>query len=136
MRILVIGPSPTKSKGGMATVIREIQEDKKLNEKYEIDVFESYIDGNVIIRIVYSVYRYILFLLTRRNYQIYHIHAASYGSIFRKGYYVRAAKRWNKRVILHIHGAAFMDFYAHLNETKKKKVIQILDAADMVIALS
>lgn len=136
MKILVIGPSPTKSKGGMATVIREIQEDEKLNKQYKIDVFESYIDGNVIIRILYSVYRYILFLLTKRNYQIYHIHAASYGSIFRKGYYVRAAKSWKKKVILHIHGASFMDFYAELSQPKKKKVIDILNTADMVIALS
>lgn len=136
MKILVIGPSPTKSKGGMATVIREIQEDEKLNKRHKIDVFESYIDGNIIVRILYSVYRYILFLLTKRNYQIYHIHAASYGSIFRKGYYVRAAKRWKKKVILHIHGAAFMDFYTQLSESKKKKVIQILNEADMVIALS
>ena len=28
MRILVIGPSPTRSKGGMATVIEEIAKDK------------------------------------------------------------------------------------------------------------
>lgn len=34
MKILVIGPSPTRSKGGMATVIEEIAKDKKLNEKF------------------------------------------------------------------------------------------------------
>ena len=28
MRILVVGPSPTRSKGGMATVIEEIEKDK------------------------------------------------------------------------------------------------------------
>ena len=31
MKILVVGPSPTRSKGGMATVIEEIEKDKKLN---------------------------------------------------------------------------------------------------------
>ena len=46
MKILVIGPSPVRSKGGMATVIEEIVKDKKLNEEFEIDVYESYIDGN------------------------------------------------------------------------------------------
>ena len=46
MKILVIGPSPIRSKGGMATVIEEIVKDKKLNEEFEIDVYESYIDGN------------------------------------------------------------------------------------------
>ena len=42
MKILVIGPSPIRSKGGMATVIEEIVKDKKLNEEFEIDVYESY----------------------------------------------------------------------------------------------
>ena len=136
MKILVIGPSPVRSKGGMATVIEEIVKDKKLNEEFEIDVYESYIDGNKLKVLLFSVISFIRFYFTKRNYDIYHIHAASYGSTFRKGWYVYAAKKWGKKVILHIHGAAFMDFYAHLSETKKKKVIQILDAADMVIALS
>ena len=46
MRILVVGPSPTRSKGGMATVIEEIEKDKTLNSKFNIDIYESYIDGN------------------------------------------------------------------------------------------
>ena len=46
MKVLIVGPSPTKSKGGMATVIEEIEKDKILNSQFEIDIFESYIDGN------------------------------------------------------------------------------------------
>ena len=42
MKILVIGPSPVRSKGGMATVIEEIVKDKKLKKEFEIDVYESY----------------------------------------------------------------------------------------------
>ena len=41
MKILVIGPSPVRSKGGMATVIEEIAKDKKLNEKFDINIYES-----------------------------------------------------------------------------------------------
>lgn len=136
MKVLVIGPSPTRSKGGMATVIREIQEDQILNSQLEIDVFESFMDGRLLVRLVFSVWRYILFLISKRDYDIYHIHAASYGSIFRKGYYVRQAKKWNKKVMLHIHGASFMDFYSKLTDQKKQKVVDILKTADMVVALS
>lgn len=55
MKILVIGPSPVRSKGGMATVIEEIVKDKKLNEEFEIDVYESYIDGNKLKVLLFSV---------------------------------------------------------------------------------
>lgn len=134
MKILVIGPSPVRSKGGMATVIEEIVKDKKLNEEFEIDVYESYIDGNKLKVLLFSVISFIHFYFTKRNYDIYHIHAASYGSTFRKGWYVYAAKKWGKKVILHIHGAEYMIFYDKSN--KKKKIRSILNAADRVIALS
>lgn len=134
MKVLVVGPSPTRSKGGMATVIEEIEKDKMLNSQFKIDIFESYIDGNKFKVLLYSIFAFLKFYFTKNNYDVYHIHAASYGSTFRKGFYVRAAKKWGKRVILHIHGAEYMVFYE--KSRKKKKIISILNTADMVIALS
>ena len=136
MRILVIGPSPTRSKGGMATVISEIAGDQDLRRKYNIDIYESYIDGGLMTRIIYSIFAFFMFCLTKRHYDIYHIHMASRGSTFRKGYYARMAKKWGKKVIVHIHGAQYMEFFSELSSPKKKKVIKILKSADMVIALS
>ena len=39
MKVLVIGPSDTKSRGGMATVISGIRNSKILSEQYEVDIF-------------------------------------------------------------------------------------------------
>lgn len=134
MKVLVIGPSPTRSKGGMATVIKEIEKDKKLNGQFDIDIYESYVDGNKLKVLIFSLFSFARFYFTKRDYDIYHIHAASYGSTFRKGWYVRALKKWGKKVILHIHGAEYMIFYE--KSKKKKEIISILKAADKVIALS
>lgn len=136
MRVLVIGPSPTKSKGGMATVIEEIEKDKKLNEQFDIDVYESFIDGNKFVRLLFSMCAFVKFCLTKRNYDLYHVHVASRGSTFRKGYYIDVIKKWNKKVILHVHGAQYLVFYDEISEKKKKCVVEILQKADMVIALS
>lgn len=136
MRVLVVGPSPEKSKGGMATVISEIRDDQQLATEYGIDIFDSFVDGGKAKRFFYSVYAFVKFFLTKRQYDVYHIHAASKGSTFRKGYYVRAAKKWGKKVILHIHGARYMEFYNGLSDKKKAEMISILKTADMVIALS
>lgn len=136
MNILVVGPSSTRSKGGMATVIREIADDKEFNEKMNIDIYESFIDGSFVKRLWFSIYSYIRFLVTKKGYDIYHIHAASRGSTFRKGYYVKLIKKWGGKVILHIHGAQYMEFYNQCSEKKKKRIIDILKSADMVIALS
>ena len=66
MRILVVGPSPTRSKGGMATVIEEIEKDKTLNSKFNIDIYESYIDGNKLKVLFFSLFSFIRFYFTKR----------------------------------------------------------------------
>ncbi len=134
VKVLVVGPSPTKSKGGMATVIEEIAKDKTLNAKFDIDIYESYVDGNKLSVLLFSIFSFIKFYFTKRGYDIYHIHVASYGSTFRKGWYVHTAKKWGGKVILHIHGAEYMLFYERSN--RKDKIVSILKEADEVIALS
>ncbi len=136
MKVLVVGPSPDRSKGGMAAVISEIRRDEKLQREFDLDIYESYIDGGMLCRAAFSVFAFLKFYFTKRNYDVYHIHAASKGSTYRKGFYVRAAKKWGKKVILHIHGAEYLVFYKKLNAKKKKKVVDILKSADLVIALS
>ena len=110
--------------------------DKKLNEQFDIDIYESFIDGNKLVRIFFSIYAFIKFCLTKRNYDLYHVHVASRGSTFRKGHYVDVIKRWNKKVILHVHGAQYLVFYDEITKKKQKRVVEILKKSDMVIALS
>lgn len=134
MRVLVIGPSPVRSKGGMATVIEEIKNDVELNKQFDIDVFESFIDGGFLKRLGYSAWAYIKFCVLKKGYDIYHIHVASYGSTFRKGWYIRTVKRWGKKVVLHVHGAEYMVFFE--KSRKKDEIVSILKRADTVVALS
>jgi len=136
MKVLLIGPSPKKSKGGMATVIQEIKDDIELNKKFDIDVLDSYIDGNIVIRLLFSIYAYMKFILFYTKYDLYHIHMASYGSAFRKAKYISFLKKHNKKVIVHIHGAAFLVFFEGLKQSKKQYIVNKLNLADMVIALS
>lgn len=136
MKVLVVGPSDTKSRGGMATVINGIRNSKVLNEKYDIDIFSSYIDGNILTRLLYSIYAYIKFLFVYKKYDLFHIHNASFGSTFRKRHYLKKIKKANKKAIAHVHGAKYLIFYDGLNDKKKEKVLDYLNSADMVIALS
>lgn len=136
MKVLVIGPSLYKSKGGMATVIKGIADDAELNSKFDIDIHASYIDGNTVKRLVYSIYAFLSFLQKYKKYNVFHIHMASYGSTFRKGYYVRFLKKRQKKVILHIHGAEYILFYNNLHMKKKVIVQNIWMRADTVLVLS
>ena len=136
MKILVVGPSGTRSRGGMATVINGIQGSAVLNGRYDIDIFESYIDGSLPVRLLYSLYAFLKFLFIYRKYDLFHIHTASFGSTFRKRLYLKVVKRAKKKAIVHIHGAKYLIFYGNLSEKRKKMVVDFLKSADMVVALS
>lgn len=136
VKILEIGPSDTKSRGGMATVINGIRNSRDLNARYQIDIFPSYIDGSFFLRLLYSSFAYVEFLFLYKKYDLFHIHTASYGSTFRKRIYLKKIKKAGKKAIVHIHGAKYLVFYNGLKEKDKKKVIKFLRSADMVIALS
>ena len=152
-RILQIGPSIYHSKGGMTTVINQLYTSKEINKKYDISVYSSYVDGNILKRILFSIYSYILFLFIYKKYDIFHIHLASYGSTFRKGLYINTIDRYNqkirkkysndneyikhkKKIILHLHGGAYDKFYYSLNSSEQNKVFKLWEKADDVIVLS
>ena len=67
MKVLEIGPSPNRSKGGMAAVIKGIQEDRVINSQFDIGIHESYIDGHVIKRLLFSIYAYLKFFCVYRR---------------------------------------------------------------------
>ncbi len=136
LKILEIGPSEKRARGGMSAVIREIRESRRLKEEFEIDSFSSYIDGCLAARVLYSIYGFLRFCLCCNRYDLYHIHVAERGSTFRKNFYLRKAKRTGKKVILHIHGAEYLQFYDGLDRKRKQVVDAFFQEADLVLALS
>lgn len=138
MKILMIGPSPSRAKGGMSTVIQEIYEDNLFKNDCKIDIYESYIDGSKIKRIGFSILSFIKFYIKglNRKYDIYHIHVASCGSTYRKILYAKAIKKHKKKIVLHIHGGQYLEFFNKASNKKKEKILTFFNTADVVIALS
>lgn len=136
MRILEIGPSETRARGGMSEVIRGIRESGALRQEFEIDSFPSYIDGSLPIRLLYSLYGYLRFLRCYKGYSLFHIHTAERGSTFRKRLYLRKVKKAGKKAVIHVHGAEYLAFYDKLEGRKKKAVDSFFSQADLVLALS
>ncbi|MDY5478889.1 MAG: glycosyltransferase family 4 protein [Peptostreptococcus porci] len=135
-RVIQIGPSIYHANGGMSTVINDLYDSDILNEKYEIDVHASYIDGFLFKRLLFSIVSFIKFAFEYRKYDIFHIHLACNGSTFRKRIYVDFLKKRNKKVVLHVHGAEYKVFYNSLNQKKKKIVENMFNKVDKVIVLS
>lgn len=79
----------------------------------------------------------IVFYLSFYKVGLIHIHMASRGSYMRKSLIVRLVKLFKGKVILHLHGAEFRDFYSKECSPRKQRHIQkTFELADSVVVLS
>ncbi len=137
MKILMIGPS-RNVKGGMSTVVNNYFK-STLVKRIQLKYIDTTTDGSIVLNLIYAFIAYIRILiwLVFRETDIVHIHMASRGSFYRKSIIVKLCKKFNKKIIIHLHGAEFKIFYENeCSEKGKKYVKEIFEQVDKVIVLS
>lgn len=75
-------------------------------------------------------------LLLDKKIRIVHLHFAADGSFWRKEKLLRMAKMFGKKVVMHCHSSRFKDFYSEQSERRKQHIVDTLNKADVLIALS
>lgn len=127
-KILIIG-SDIHSKGGISMLIHS---HSLLFERFNF--IATYSDGGLYKKVICLMKALLLFLshCFKKDIKIIHIHTASYMDFYRNSIFIYIAKIFRKKVILHIHGGKFQEFY----EQKKKFVTHICRKADMLISVS
>lgn len=79
----------------------------------------------------------LLFNIFIFNVGLVHIHMASRGSYTRKSILIRIAHFFKVKIIIHLHGAEFKDFYnTECSNAKKEHIQNTFNMADKVIVLS
>lgn len=129
--ILTIGPEYNPPKGGIAQCIATYQQTIYSNFRY----LANSCDGGILRKtwkLVSSLIRMCCILGFRKNIRIVHIHTASYNSFRRSSLFVSVAKAMGRKVVLHIHGGGFKDYY----KKEPRFVRSVLDKADALITLS
>ena len=134
LKVLMVGPARSV-KGGMTTVVDNYYK-AGLDKKVELRYVESCNDSNNVSKLIQEFKGMHEYKKIIKDYDVVHIHVASRRSTFRKGKYVRLAKKYNKRVILHVHGAEYKKFYDECTEQQKKYVKDTLNMCDKIIVLS
>jgi len=134
LRVLMIGPG-RKVQGGISTVVNNYYDagiEKDINLKYLATMEE----GSKIKKL-FIMLKVILVHIVNFKYDILHVHTASRGSFYRKSIFINISKLYRKKVIIHVHGAEFKQFYLdESSEFKKKYIRSILKKANKVIVLS
>lgn len=103
-RIVSVGVSPV-GRGGMASVIAEMQ---KMMRPYNFLKIQQagYMKYILPLTGLFRAFKY-----AGKRYKIAHIHSASFIDFYRNSIYVLLFKLMGKKVILHMHGSKFEEFY-------------------------
>lgn len=135
-RVLMVG-SDLSVKGGIVSVVRNYLFDEAW-ENTDISYVPTHIEGSPWKKICFFLRSLgkIRKLLCKRSFSVVHIHVSERGSFTRKAIILRMAKKKNCKVILHHHGAEFLEFYRQSSTGKKKRISCVLGEADVNLVLS
>lgn len=130
-KILTIGPDYHPPQGGVSAVI-EIY-----SRNFEVFNFiSSYRNKLKIFVFIKCLFKLFIRLTFNHRIEVIHIHAASYGSFYRKFIISIIGKFiFRRKIIYHIHGGGFKDFYEK-GRVIKWLIKKLFSKVDVVVCLS
>lgn len=136
MRILMVGVDQS-TQGGMWTVVENYLKNAEFCKKTNLKYIPTSITGSFIKKISFTFISYIkiFFELSRKKYDVVHIHVSERGSIYRKYIVLLMARLWKCKTIFHMHGAEFEVWYRSCSDKKKKYIRKIVNKADRILIL-
>ncbi len=136
-RVNVMISTDPAGQGGVASVVKAMLADS-FSADWQIRHIVSHRAGSKVSMIwifLLALSKLTLLRLLHRP-GIAHIHLASRGSFSRKNLLAKWARKLGFRVILHLHGAQFDQFYHHeCNTAKQQKVADLFGLASKVVVL-
>lgn len=136
MNILMIGVDKNRI-GGMWSVAETFIESQEFNNQVKLYYVATSTCGSISKRVckMLSGYIKIIWLLFTKKIDIVHIHMAERGSVYRKGFVIKVAKKFGKKVIVQMHAGPIMAWYETLCDSNKRKVKGILNEPDKLLVL-
>lgn len=135
--VMFVGPD-IRSHGGIAKVIENYQR-SEFWEKYKCIQFSTCRDWNsAFARMVYSLWRYIVFglVLISSRPTVVSIHTAVSVSYYRKLGYIILSRLLAIPVVVHIHPSSFYEFFMEGGGLRKFAVIRGLNLSERLVFLS
>lgn len=135
-RVLTVGPDHINYRGGIGSVMnvyarhfsvyKYVTSHKSVRHKWQLIPF-----------FLQQYSKFIALLRKDKSIQIIHLQASSHGSFYRKlVLFVTAKYGFGKRVIYHMHGSRFEEFYYKSDPFSRYLIRFLIERADLVICLS
>jgi glycosyltransferase involved in cell wall biosynthesis len=135
-RILYIAPNLTV-KGGISTVLKMYLE-TDLPLRYDLGFVATHEDGTKLHKlwVMLAGIVHLLNALIVKRIDIVHIHCGDIPSPYRKYIFFKISRWFKCNVVLHLHGALFLEQYKKASEFWKERLKTLFIGADAVICLS
>ncbi|MGN0314566.1 MAG: glycosyltransferase family 4 protein [Fusicatenibacter sp.] len=137
IHVYMMGSAPSL-RGGMSSVVKQmLQHD--WGAELEIRYIATHAAGSAAKRcfLFAKSYLYLLFLLLFQNKKvdILYLHMSYKGSFTRKYLIYRMAHVFGKKVIVHLHGSEFRNYYENSSSSRKQRICELFEGSACVIAL-
>ena len=134
-KVLMIGVCwKNHAPGGISSVVNTYAENF---ETMNYIVTAASRDESKVKKLLMAITGFCLFywqMLSNRKIQIVHVQGSHGASFDRKKMFVKIAKRFNKKVVWHMHASQFVPFYEGRQD--KEDIVRHLNMADTLIVLS
>lgn len=136
INVLMVGVD-MKSTGGMLTVAKYYIDSARYNESCNLYYVATAVRNKKYMKILHFVVTIpkIIWILSTKQIDVVHIHLAEKTSVFRKMVVAKIAKKFNKKVVFHLHAGIFVEWYESLNTFKQGLIKDMFDKADCVCVL-
>ncbi len=135
IRVLMVGPD-RKVHGGISAIVNNYYEaglDKEVDLKY----IGTMKEGSWSKKLLIVAVAYLKFLYSLRWCDVVHVNASYDSSILRKSFFIGAAYRRNRKIVLHQHGGDFVNYYENqISEKRRQYLRSVLDMADVMLVLT
>ncbi len=131
-RVLMMG-SVLSVKGGMTSVVNNFL--SNCFSEFEIDYFPTHHNRGALNDIILFALKAPLMILKMVKAEIIHLHMSERGSCIRKYICFKIARIMKKKIIVHMHGAEFKEYYEACNKGMQTRILNMLVNADYVIVL-
>lgn len=135
IRVVMIGPARSVH-GGISGVVNNYYEaglDKKVNLRY----IGTMVEGGRLRKLMQAGIAWLRFVAALPGCDIVHVNMASDNSYRRKSVFIKTAKKFGKKIVIHQHGGDFETFYRkEQGERGRERIRRVLGMGDAFLVLA
>ena len=135
IKVLMLGPDRSVH-GGISAIVNNYYE-AGLDKMVDLTYIGTMKEGSKFKKLLVALSAYLKFLRCVDDYDVVHVNASSDSSIMRKSFFISAAKRRGKKIIIHQHGGDFKNFFENQISLRGRKYLKkIFGMADVLLVLT